>query len=173
MDVKSLNYVTTYPYFVDYFKSIDQITLNELVISSHFVYGWMPTIVNLNLDSKQSFLKSLNNAKNGQMLSEGELVNGKSCINNSTVGLSKLLHFVNPENYAIWDSRIFRFITGKKSTYGISEPNNYIAYLEFLKCLTRDSLFTKFHAIVNENIGYDVTKIRALELVMFEADKIS
>ncbi|HRL70351.1 MAG TPA: hypothetical protein PLT79_01470, partial [Flavobacterium sp.] len=38
----------------------------------------------------------------------------KKCINNSLVRISKLLHFINPSIYAIWVSRIFRYITRKK-----------------------------------------------------------
>lgn len=57
------------------------------------------------------------------------------------------------------------------STYGITEPKNYIAYLQYLKALTEDKSFGVFRDNVNTIVGYNVTAYRALELVMFEADK--
>ena len=114
------SYIKTYPEFIQYFKNISNISKHNLVISSHFVYGWMPTIIELKFqDMEGGVLKSLNNAKNGAMLTVGELELLKSTINNSLVGLSKLLHFINPADYAIWDSRIYRYTTDKKSSYGI------------------------------------------------------
>jgi hypothetical protein len=56
----------------------------------------------------------------------------KSTINNSLVGLSKLLHFINPVVYAIWDSRIYRNTTDKKSSYGIGNTQLYLNYLSKL-----------------------------------------
>ena len=56
----------------------------------------------------------LNKAKSGNLLNSEELEIVKKCVNNSLVGTSKLLHFINPSIYAIWDSKIFRNITEKK-----------------------------------------------------------
>lgn len=133
----------------------------------------MPTIIDLNLKNIDAVLSILNKAKQGKLLNEDELLIGKEAINNSIVGLSKLLHFINPKIYAIWDSRIFRFLTKKKSTYGIIEPKNYIAYLHYLEALTKDKSFQSFQNNANELIGYNVSAYRALEFTMFEADKKS
>ncbi len=38
------SYIDSYPEFVKYFKQIDTIGWHHMVIGSHFVYGWMPTI---------------------------------------------------------------------------------------------------------------------------------
>lgn len=171
LDLKEETYIITYPYFIKYFENLDFIEKKHLVISSHFVYGWMPTIINLKLTKLDAILSVLNKAKQGKLLSEDELLIGKEAINNSMVGLSKLLHFINPKIYAIWDSRIFRFLTNKKSSYGISEPKNYINYLKYLDKLGADKLSSKFHKKINNAIGYEVSLYRAIELVMFEADK--
>ena len=46
------SYIQTYPEFINYFQKINAGDINEhnLIIASHFVYGWMPTIIQLNLD---------------------------------------------------------------------------------------------------------------------------
>ena len=90
------SYIKTYPEFIQYFKNISNISKHDLVISSHFVYGWMPTIIELKFQDMEVVLNSLNKAKNGAMLTVGELELLKKTINNSLVGLSKLLHFINP-----------------------------------------------------------------------------
>lgn len=88
----------------------------------------MPTILNLkkyenDTDSSEVNLEDevvlINKAKKGESLDEKELDLLKRRINNSMVGLSKLLHFINPEQYAIWDSKIYRCIRGNKTASGI------------------------------------------------------
>ena len=59
------SYIKTYPEFIQFFKNINNISKHDLVISSHFVYGWMPTIIELKFQDMEGVLKSLNKAKNG------------------------------------------------------------------------------------------------------------
>ena len=75
----------------------------------------------------------------------------KNCINNSLVGLSKLLHFINPQNYAIWDSRIFRFLTEKKSQYGIGNPKMYLQYLEEIKNIEKENGYPEIHKKIQKS----------------------
>jgi len=164
-------YISSYKYFLNYFNQINVIKTEHLVISSHFVYGWMPTIVNLDLSEINLVLDSLNKAKNGFQLSEIELEAIKKCINNSMVGSSKLLHFINPNIYAIWDSRIMRYATSKKSIYGISEPKNYIGYLNCIHEISNHKEYPRLHSHIEGNFDYSLSKPRAIEIVMFESDK--
>lgn len=165
------SYIKSYPEFINYFKKIIEIKKHHVVISSHFVYGWMPTIINLNLDNGEQVLKLLNLVKNEHLLNEPELEILKKAINNSLVGLSKLLHFINPKIYAIWDSRIYRYLTEKKTAYGIGTVGLYLDYLEGLKRIANTNGFTDFKNKISNAVGYEVSSNRAIELVMFEADK--
>ena len=122
-------YIESYPEFLKYFESLDIIEKHHLIISGHFVYGWMPTIIQMNMRGLEKVLFLLNAAKSGHVLKIDELETLKHCINNSMVGLSKLLHFINPRDYAIWDSRIYRYLTGKKSQYGVNKTENYYTIL--------------------------------------------
>ncbi len=165
------SYLITYPYFLKYFKDIDEIKEEHLVISSHFVYGWMPTILYLNLDEKEKVLTLLNMVKNGHIINQPELEILKKSINNSLVGVSKLLHFINPQHYAIWDSRILRYLTGNKSSYGIDNPKWYLEYLKGIKEIIENSGFTKLHSVIEGIYGDKIYPTRAIEILMFQTDK--
>lgn len=167
------SYVQTYQNFIEHFKNIDELKWHDLVIGSHLVYGWMPTIINLNYEDQNKAVQILNLAKKGKDLGVEELLVLKKTINNSLVGASKLLHFINPEKYAIWDSRIHRFVSGKKSQYGIDKPKNYLLYLDGVKTISEHPDYSKFHRKVAAFFDYEITPLRAIEIVMFEADRQS
>ena len=167
------SYIETYTEFIKYFDRINAGEINEhnLVIASHFVYGWMPTIIHLNLEQKGKVLFLLNAAKSGHILTVNELEILKKSINNSMVGLSKLLHFINPRDYAIWDSRIFRYLTEKKSSYGIDKPQLYLDYLNGIKNIAKNKDYGKLHDLIARNFVYDIYPTRAIEITMFETDR--
>ncbi len=113
------SYLVSYPEFIKYFSRLDIIEKHHFIIGTHFVYGWMPKVLQIKNTPFEEIIAILNKAKVGEPLEVRELDALKACINNSLVGTSKLLHFINPEQYAIWDSKIFRYVTGKKSPYNI------------------------------------------------------
>jgi hypothetical protein len=167
------SYIKTYPEFLKYFEKIDSGEIDEhtLIIASHFVYGWMPTIIHLDLENKGEVLKLLNAVKSGHLLNVKDLEMLKNAINNSLVGLSKLLHFINPRDYAIWDSRIFRYLTEKKSSYGIDKPQLYLDYLNGIKNISENKDYGKLHDLISRNFEYDIYPTRAIEITMFETDR--
>ena len=166
------SYILSYPVFLNYFKNIDHIKKEHFVFASHAVYGWMPTILNLKLHEIDKSLSILNFAKNNDdPINKKDLRHLKSCVNNSIVGVSKLLHFINPSTYAIWDSRIFRYLTKKKSQYGLNEPDLYLTYLECINIICKDPSFPKVYSLVTDQVGYPISQFRATELVMFETDR--
>ena len=165
------SYIETYPEFLLYFKKLDQIEKHHLIISSHFVYGWMPTIIQIDTKDIDKVLFLLNAAKAGHILNVEELKLLKNCVNNSLVGLSKLLHFINPRDYAIWDSRIFRYLTENKSNYGIDNPILYLEYLKGLNHISEHKDYGMLHALIERYFDYPIEPMRVLELVMFETDR--
>lgn len=165
------SYIKTYPEFLKYFSSLERIERHHLIISSHFVYGWMPTIIHLDLKDIDQILLLLNAVKSKQILNREEIQKLKSCINNSLVGLSKLLHFINPINYAILDRRIFKYITDKKSQYGIDKAENYLAYLESLKNIIAHKDYEDLHKLIENKFDYAISPMRAIEILMFETGR--
>lgn len=158
----------SYRHFVAYFAGIQTITEHHLVIGANFTYGWMPTILEFKSGAFSAAASILNRAKANHRISARELRLLANLINNSVVGASKLLHFVNPHTYAIWDSNVYRYINGKSpQQYQVNNCDNYFAYLENLSDITRDPRFPPVHDSMNAKIGYTVSPYRATELVMF------
>lgn len=165
------SYIEAYPEFLRYFDLLERIEKHHLIISSHFVYGWMPTIIHLNTKEIDQVIFLLNAVKSGHSLKLEELKTLKYCINKSMVGLSKLLHFINPDKYAIWDSRIYRYITGVKSQYGINKAENYLAYIENLEKIVNHKNYGELHKLIEKHFKYCISSMRAIEILMFETDR--
>jgi hypothetical protein len=166
-------YIASYPHLLDYFRSKGKIEVSEVVCGSHMVYGWMPTVLELYPDVEEgtdlaAAARLLMKAKAGDVLDGKEIGSLAGLVNNSLVGASKLLHFVAPRTYAIWDSKVFSFVHEKPPhNYRVNNVRAYQDYLQVLGELAKRLEFQPFHASVNKKVGYDVSAMRALELVMF------
>lgn len=92
----------------------EPLKLVDAVACVHVVYGWMPTVldpfrINKVVDgNSDELLKILNAARRAERpsISDYDLGLMQRFANNSTVGASKLLHFLNPRVYPIWDNRV-------------------------------------------------------------------
>jgi hypothetical protein len=158
----------SYPEFLEYFKNLDEITKHNLVIGINFVYGWMPTIFDFRSDNFDEAIKILNKAKNGtELITEADLALLKRLFNNSLVGSTKLLHFINPDKYAIWDSRVYRYLTNNNNYNQIENCNNYLDYLTFCQELINHSDFASLREQIEESVGYSMTPFRIADLIMY------
>ena len=164
------NYLLSYPFFLNYFQNLESINLENLVIGISFTYSWMPTILKaLNLKNTEEVLFILNEVKKGKLIDEQQLTTLKTTFNNSLVGTSQLLHFINPKQYAIWDSRVFRFLNDvEPHKYRLEKPRAYIEYLKLIEELKNEEPFTTFFELMKQKVGYDITEYRALELAFFK-----
>ena len=167
------NYLLSYPYFLNYFQNLESINLENLVIGISFTYSWMPTILKaLNLKNTEKVLFILNEVKKGKLIDEQQLTTLKTTFNNSLVGTSKLLHFINPKQYAIWNSRVFRFLNDvEPHKYRLEKPRAYIEYLNLIEELKNEKAFTAFFELMKQKVGYDITEYRALELAFFKGSQ--
>lgn len=164
------NYLLSYPHFLNYFKNLEYINLENVIIGISFTYSWMPTILkSIKLENPENIISILNDAKNGKQINEQELSILKTAFNNSLVGTSKLLHFINPNHYAIWDSRVFRFLNNEEPhKYKLEKPELYLKYLKLIEDLKTEKTFEDFYNLMNEKVGYKITEHRALELAFFK-----
>jgi hypothetical protein len=163
------SYLLAYPYFLTFFEHKPTLTEQDLVIGIHFTYGWMPTIFKFgDTERITDALEILNRAKDRKSLTVGDLQTLKILFKNSLVGTSKLLHFINPSAFAIWDSRVFRYLTQKYPTNEkMGNCEAYLAYLDFCKELIEDSRFGGCMTEVEKQVGYPLSAMRVVELVMF------
>ena len=161
------SYLLSYPEFIAYFADLDEITRHNVIIAANFTYGWMPRILTFKSQDLATAVAILNAARGQRVIGERELSSLRNLIDNSLVGVSKLLHFINPTLYAIWDRRVYTYINGSYSQVQIQKPRNYLAFLDNCHEITNDGRFEPVHASMNRKIGYEVTPCRALELVMY------
>ena len=165
-----MSYIACYPHILNFFARKGPLTDSDVVIGTHVVYGWMPRVLTLRF-SGQTLAKAaekaaevLEAARQGMVLRDDKLALLRDLINNSLVGTSKLLHFLAPDTYAIWDKKVSVFVCGKDKSKSIKEYQNY---LKELRSISHQEGFSEFHASVNRKLGYEVSALRAIELVMY------
>ena len=166
------SYIASYPHLVEYFSDKAKISPGDVVRAAHMAYGWMPTILDLYPASNKLDLASasmlLTKARDKGFLQPAEISALAGLVNNSLVGASKLLHFVAPNSFAIWDSKVYSFVHEKPPYHHrVNAVDAYVAYLELLAQLAARQEFGNFHASIQQKIGYAVSPFRALELVMY------
>jgi len=175
------SYLASYPAIIEHFQAIEHFTPNHLIVGAHLVYGWMPTILELNFSSLDEAVALLEAARQGIVLTAPQIAQLASTVNNSVIGASKLLHFTNPNVYPIWDSRVFQFLNRisadpalKGHHYQVNKATLYEAYARTCRAvaLTTDfqptyhSLLTQFTALPGYQT-FAITALRALEYIMF------
>ena len=82
------NYLISYPHFLNYFKNLESINLENVIIGISFTYSWMPTILkSIKLENSEKIISILNDVKNGKQINVEELSILKTAFNNSLVEL--------------------------------------------------------------------------------------
>lgn len=166
--VDKQTYDVSYPEFLKYFYDIKVITKHNLVIGINFTYGWMPTIFDFRSDNFDEAIEILNNAKKGLTLTVAQLESLKGLFNNSLVGTTKLLHFINPEKFAIWDSRVYFYLTGETAYNNrIGNCDAYLSFISFCEYITQIKEYEEIHNSICKKLGYTMTKFRTVELIMY------
>ena len=141
---------------------------NAVVPIAHMAYGWMPTILK-KYEIENNGLKNIYDARKVASFYEAKNLIDRftvSPINNSIVGLSKVLHFVNPEYFPIWDRRVALHFEIKYH-YNINRFENYIKYIDFIESTHEHKSVNSLRSLISKNYNYDVTKTRASELSLF------
>lgn len=170
---KEDGYIQSYPHFIKFFKERKEIDKAAFFVGVHMVYGWMPTIpkIKFNETPISDVISILNLAKKGKNLNKESFIILAKFINGSMVGTSKLLHFICPKKYPIWDSKIYSYFFQQKSSHHrVSKVDHYINYMQVLNQIIEEPAFKYLHKRINKNIfHYNATAMRAVEYVIFQA----
>lgn len=184
------SYHLSYPALEKVLKGKKEVTDNDFIVLAHAVYGWMPTVLDMNKEDKENKEKvkveviqdrqdksrfklgaELLTKARTKDLTPDELKQLKVIVNNSIVGVSKLLHFTNPERYPIWDSKIYQFVLGDKAAKSTSACNKvglYKMYCDAMHEVIKKKEYEPHSLFKTEkDLGYEASKLRAVELNMF------
>ena len=168
------SYLQTYPYMVDGIKYLMPLNDEKLLIAGSSIFSWMPTQSKIDTTLLSASLKiitslkthSLTKANLIQLAKTFRTIRGEK----SVVAASKLLHFLYPDEYPIWDSRIRTKYSYSPSTD--LEEDKYMNYYMTVKSLIADPSVKKACAKLNARIiaaGYPgtLTTTRLVELCLF------
>ena len=157
-----------YPEFLDFFAKPRTLTRHHLVIGASFTYAWMPTILDFRSTEFDRGVAVLRRARRNGAVSEADLQCLAEIVNNSVVGASKLLHFVAPDAFAIWDSRVASYL-GSRIAGTARGVATYSSYNRCMVDLAGMPEAADIARTVSRRIHCRTRPLRALELVMYSA----
>lgn len=169
-------YAMAYPALLTHFAALPSLTWDAAVVGLHIVYAWMPTIPRLagmqwEEAKREKLSATLNAARSGKDPSVEDLNLLKDFCNNSIIGASKLLHFLKPDSFPIWDTRVAKVFL-KNSKVGGAQVNQVNRWIEYrttlISWLTNDEV-RKNCCKLRQDARFlsGVSDLRLLELVMF------
>ncbi len=154
---------------------------HAIMAVAHMAYGWMPatlTKCDINDEIKHKDKKTILHAFHVKTSGDAKnFVIGfeSSPINGSCVGLSKSLHFINPEFFPIWDSNVAKKFGKQGHHYQMKNIQVFGCYLDFChSVLESQTVVEALNTVQNlfcRYAGYKVGKIRALEFMLFVIGK--
>lgn len=138
---------------------------------AHAVYGWMPTMLEYNDASPVPDFWESAAAGSLEVLFLERL---RKTVNNSVVGVSKVLHFLNPADYAIFDSRVYWGIAGEAAyDYRVNNISHFILYTQRMRQLGGENLNALREILtVKKAITASTSNLRALEMCLFYRNSI-
>ncbi len=150
-DSRRINwYFTSYDYFIGYFKKLEKISEQDLIIGIAMAYSWMPTIARV-MHKKLPTEKNLtfvNRFFSGDIKNNEEIINGlKPLVSESIVGMSKFMHFLKPDKYPILDGKINQRLMNRSN---IPTEKDYLNYLEYCNIIIELKEFQEIKAKIRE-----------------------
>ena len=175
------SYLHSYPFLLAHVAALGPLDEGALIAVAHLAYGWMPTVLHLDVAALPGALENVEAARQGVVLTVPQLQRVAAAINHSVVGASKVLHFVNPATYPIWDSRVYRFchrtldgLPAAGHFYQVNDATVYVAYAEACRHVVEMPAFAPVYDVIRQQFqplaaytGFEVAPLRALEYVMF------
>lgn len=177
-DLRQYTYLSTYPYLLK-LAQVNNMKIDHLSQLTFMVYGWMPRTLRIDNTYLASTLNAVKAASKTSLndFDSVPIQNIANCLR-SVVGASKLLHFINPKVYPIWDSKIQAFRGFPTRNSNMQRMDNYLAYVRDVHAIVEEKGFNNFYTQFNEAYRerleqsqievYKVGPLRAIELSVFE-----
>ena len=163
----SEQYLRTYPALIKSTAILaKEMGEDALPTIAHMAYGWMPTILKKFSDSQPGIVGPATECRSFEEASGLIQSLDDSPVNNSWVGMSKVLHFMNPKFFPIWDSRVAQHF-GLKYDYQINNRNHFLEYLTFVEENRKSDAVKRVQEAFVKEAGYSVSDVRACEFILF------
>nr|AAN18027.1 hypothetical protein [Pseudomonas chlororaphis subsp. aurantiaca] len=180
LTLQSLTYLRSYPALLAASRTLaSSHDSGDLLLQlSALCYGWMPRVARVNAKYVDKASAALVCALESDILIDKTQMQDLANSLHSVVGTSKLLHFLRPQLYPIWDSKVARVWATTDATTNMRKVENYRSYIEDIRTLIASADFAAFHDDFNQaysrrldrlNIApYSLSPIRAVEAAAFE-----
>jgi len=160
------HYLRNYPALLQLARCTGLDAQTRQTVLALAAYGWMPTIPrNFTLDL---YIDEVSQINSHEMALNFVTELDEPLVNNSWVGTSKILHFICPKHFPIWDSRIAAILNRENQA---NQRATYLEYVNFMQ--EKDVEFPNFGAPLATEIErifkYQPTNMRCLELYLFTA----
>lgn len=170
------SYQKSYNDLLEYGKKCNN--KHQYIILAHAVYGWMPTILEINFNIENDIESAINtllklktekidSVRNNDVIESLRTV--AKFTNNSFVGASKFLHFICPNKFAIWDSTILNVLKKDKFNLKFDDKRKH-----FFSKTSANSMknFIGYQLIMQEALTelkkeYSEITLRSVEKVLF------
>lgn len=176
-ELRSHTYMATYPVMM----AIGAAPAVSHAVKFHqlatMVYGWMPRVLRIDPIHIGGAINAMCAAMEAtpRTFSTVPIQDIAKCLH-SVVGASKLLHFVNPHAFPIWDSKIESFRSPASSD--MTDVAEYLKYARNVHDIRSDPDFPAFYAAFQSAYSsrlrasgipaYHVNEVRAIEAAAFE-----
>jgi hypothetical protein len=187
------HYIRSYPILLEAAEHLCETKKEDApLILAHIAYGWMPTIFKeFDFSTPKGFIGEVRKVSDLEK-ARGFIKNlDDSPINDSWVGLSKVLHFIEPELFPIWDGNVAECFF-KPTQYQMKKKENYICYIKCIEYLLDKDKNPEVSEIVSETQTklekmaenelsndqrefekdfFKVSRVRACEFILFSIGK--
>lgn len=175
---RDMTYVKSYDHLIEHFAKMSPPTESEFTALAHAAFGWMPTILDLKIENWADVRRKLGKLGEAPLrlpdwgLREvrelSECISTRASNGKSVVGLSKILHFLYPAIWPIWDKRTGTTWGG---FYRKDKCGSYCEYAYALREVVTEGLATEVNKTMNKNLNErglpPVGALRALEMTLF------
>jgi len=149
---------------------------NNIKILALAAYGWMPTIMDSVEYNEQNVKQAIKHMTSVRRIDDKDTIRHFEVLsrltNHSYVGVSKFLHFLSPNSFAIFDSRIEKTLNKLCGTIKLSRKKVFPMVLPTDKTRQAECFILYELAIRAARKGLKV-KLRDIEQVLFYYDKIA
>jgi hypothetical protein len=165
-------YLQVYPDLLKGIQDTLPLDRSKLMLVAHAVFGWMPTglrVTIANFDEALAILRrnpiEVNVPELALLADTFQTKKGAS-----VVAASKMLHFIAPERFPIWDSKVG--LRWQGWSYRDEPAQSYAAFIEACRRFVDDERGQQACAILRRHLvslGFDseMTSMRLIELMLF------